>query len=59
MLNQTTLERPQTTAKASTCAQCREYSNGLCQLRARADWGDAAYVKPTRTACHFADLLPF
>ncbi|MBW4525381.1 MAG: hypothetical protein KME18_09340 [Phormidium tanganyikae FI6-MK23] len=55
MVNQTTIER----TELKTCCQCREYADGICQLRARADWGDASHVQPTRKACHFADLLPF
>ena len=41
-----------------TCGNCREYRNGLCQLRARAEW-ENCYVKPDREACHFAELHPF
>ncbi|MBD1847362.1 hypothetical protein H6F89_28940 [Cyanobacteria bacterium FACHB-63] len=43
---------------APTCSQCREFDNGLCKLRARAEW-DNCYVKPDRKPCRFADLLPF
>ncbi|MBW4528527.1 MAG: hypothetical protein KME18_25725 [Phormidium tanganyikae FI6-MK23] len=42
-----------------SCSQCREYSDGLCKLKARAGWEEQSRVKPTRSACHFADLLPF
>lgn len=47
------------TSTVATCAQCREFDNGLCKLRARADWGDASFVSPLSKACDFADLLPF
>ncbi|MEP0898895.1 MULTISPECIES: hypothetical protein [Leptolyngbya] len=43
---------------APTCSQCREFKNGLCKLRARAEWSNC-YVAPDRKPCHFADLIPF
>ncbi|MBW4441812.1 MAG: hypothetical protein KME10_11360 [Plectolyngbya sp. WJT66-NPBG17] len=42
-----------------TCSECSHYCKGLCRLKAAADWGDSSFVKPTRSACHFADLRPF
>ena len=44
---------------APTCAQCFHFLNGICQLKASADWGDRSEVSPARTACTFAELLPF
>lgn len=41
------------------CANCTEFDRGLCRLRARADWGQDSFVKPTRKACYFAELHPF
>jgi hypothetical protein len=46
-------------AQSSTCVQCIQFCSGICKLRAIADWGDSAKVKPTRPACHFAELCPF
>ncbi|MBW4419835.1 MAG: hypothetical protein KME13_11470 [Myxacorys californica WJT36-NPBG1] len=43
----------------ATCAQCRFYSKGICKTKAEAGWENEACVKPTKTACHFAQLLPF
>ncbi|MBW4528695.1 MAG: hypothetical protein KME18_26600 [Phormidium tanganyikae FI6-MK23] len=42
-----------------TCSECSHYDRGLCRLKASADWGDSSFVKPTRSACHFAELVPF
>ena len=42
-----------------TCAQCYQYKEGICQKKARADWGTSSRVSPTRTACHFVERLPF
>ncbi|MBW4440173.1 MAG: hypothetical protein KME10_02835 [Plectolyngbya sp. WJT66-NPBG17] len=42
-----------------TCSECSHYDRGLCRLKAAADWGNDSHVKPTRSACHFADLRPF
>jgi len=44
---------------APTCAQCFHFLDGICQLKASADWGDRSEVSPARTACTFAELLPF
>jgi hypothetical protein len=46
-------------APAPTCSQCFHFRNGICQLKAAADWGDSSKVSPTRPACHFAEILPF
>ncbi|MGG6266222.1 hypothetical protein ACQ4M3_05205 [Leptolyngbya sp. AN03gr2] len=41
-----------------TCSWCKEFDNGLCKLRARAEW-ENCYVAPDRKPCHFADLHEF
>jgi len=42
-----------------TCAQCFQFLDGICNLKAIADWGDSSKASPTRPACHFAELFPF
>ncbi|KAM3113036.1 hypothetical protein [Phormidesmis sp. 146-33] len=49
---------PQVTSQ-QTCSECTQFCNGVCLLKSTADWGDSSKVKPTRPACHFAELLPF
>lgn len=48
-----------TASTGATCAQCRYFCNGICKLKAEADFDEAAKTSPNRKACHFADLLPF
>ncbi|MCY7275688.1 MAG: hypothetical protein LH702_18600 [Phormidesmis sp. CAN_BIN44] len=43
---------------APTCSQCIQFCNGICKTKAAADWGDSSRVKPTRSACFLAELLP-
>lgn len=47
------------TKATPTCAECYSFLNGVCLIKARADWGDRAKVSPTRPACPFADIAPF
>ena len=42
-----------------TCSQCFDFLDGICKLKASADWGDDSKVSPKRNACVFARILPF
>lgn len=60
MLNQElTLQTVQEKSNTLTCSQCVEFHRGVCRLKAAADWGDSAFVKPFRPICAFASLKPF
>lgn len=52
-------ERGSGRISSPTCSECYSFLDGICQLKASADWGSLSKVSPTRTACFLAELFPF